>query len=282
MIEEVSWYDWEIVPLTGVGGQHIYLGDAICEKRLPTVAEAMDIVSRLCRQDVKITLVTPLVTDKGLIHTVAMVDALMKVFRPLEVVCNDWGIFDLVASMSGCIPIVGRLLAHQETDPRWYGISAPKFQTQFEREVQHFDGTVARLCYQPPPPQLLQHIRCCSLDQPEVFQYLSRRGVNRMELNNPLQGITVSPPSGWHLSLHVPDVLITLARNCLNIPVTSSETEPWACDNGCPVAPIVWKHESFLVELYQLTNGVYYFNSDIPRKCQEMGVDRIIRRMWRS
>lgn len=285
--EEVQWYDWTEVPLDMHGGGRVYVGDAMCEKRLPAIDFAVETARRLKQQAVDLTLVTPFVSEAGLKHTMDLIEALCDpvsgptfnpvsgpTLNPLEVVCNDWGVLDMVAELPGCLPIAGRQLVGQDTDPRWYGMMDTEFQQLFEREVQHVDDTIARLCRQPPPLPLVRHVQRCSLDQPFSLQYLSQRGVNRLELNNLLQGLDFSAPPGWHVSLHVPDVLVTIARDCANKPGAPCGENP--CPEGCCAAVEKWTHPSFPVSLYSRANGVYYLNPSIPRN---IGIDRIV---WRK
>ncbi|HEX7681869.1 MAG TPA: hypothetical protein VF713_27365 [Thermoanaerobaculia bacterium] len=150
----------------------------------------------------------------------------------------------------------------------------PAFQRPFERVVRHVDGTEAMLCHEMPSPALVRHLQRCSLDAPAAYELLFQYGVRRLEINNLLQGIDIEPPDGWHVSLHVPDVLVALARDCAAMPAPEN-AGAWSCRNGCP-PPAVWRHESVPVDLIQRANAVYYLNPSTPAFRKDLPIDRIV------
>jgi hypothetical protein len=100
----------------------LYFGTEFCEDRLPDADEAEAFCARARDAGLEATLLTPLVSPAGLERTARLFDALdARGWRP-AVVCNDWGVLDLVAARHPAWPRrAGRLVNRSLRDPRAYG-----------------------------------------------------------------------------------------------------------------------------------------------------------------
>ena len=97
----------------------------------------------------------------------------------------------------------------------------------------------------------MKHLRSCSIAIPDVLSFLQDLGVGRFEVSNPLQGIYLTPANGWDVTLHLPEVLVAVARDKFG--------------DGCKQ----WLHHSFPVELYQRDNMIFYNNSKVPANIKD-------------
>ncbi|MBN2482674.1 MAG: hypothetical protein JXD21_00565 [Candidatus Omnitrophica bacterium] len=168
--------------------QRIYFGDEFCNENIPSVDDTKRLMDFCSQHALRMTLVTPFLTDRG-------VDAYAGIVRllsgcqglDLEVVLNDWGFLPLCRE-SGVKISLGRLLTHQPSDPRlgthrrpgknisekWQRIPVNTYFTAFMKE---------------------QHIE-------------------RIELSNTALGVAKEQldEMPFSFSLHVPDVYLTLTR----------------------------------------------------------------------
>ena len=101
-------HDW---PVT-----HIHLGNEFCERLIPTPEKLKDAQFKIRQLELRLTLVTPMLTDAGLCR-------LDKLLRSLsegtEVVINDWGTLQrLHTEHTSLTPLLGRMLNKMIKDPR--------------------------------------------------------------------------------------------------------------------------------------------------------------------
>ncbi len=252
-MERAVWVDWG--DLTGATGtERAYVGDEADERALPTPDDAV----RALDLAAAVTLVTPPVSQCGLERALAVADAMASVGSRLEVVCNDWGMLRAVAANARLIPVVGRLLARQATDPRLGVLDDGAWQARFERDVPHADGTLVRLRHRPPTPDLRRLLRTCALDAPVTLEWLARLRVSRLEVGNVLQGLELTLRPGFTATLHMPEVLVAVAR------------DPW------PGGPGGRCHPSLPVVLHRHGSGIYYRNDRLPTNLATLPVDRLV------
>ncbi|MGE5458859.1 MAG: hypothetical protein ACM3NJ_00255, partial [Methanobacterium sp.] len=216
-MEFVRWLDWKDLRLNPIplAAERLYLGDECCAGRLPDPAEAARLLRKVSVEQLSVTLVTPFVSEQEGKHVLRLVDQMSRMCKDFEVVCNDWGIFQEVSQRENCMPIIGRLLVKQDTDPRLGQIGNAAYQSSMERTILHADGNLVHLKYASPHPDTLQHMKSCALDNIALLNYLGTvYRVNRFEVNNTLQGLVIDPPDNWHISLHIPEVLVSVSRYC--------------------------------------------------------------------
>jgi hypothetical protein len=90
-----------------------YIGSETCMADMPNITQ----INRLAKSN-KVTLVTPFVTDFEML-------ALEKIFKNvsnIEVVFNDWGVFELLKKYKKLTPVLGRFLTKQRSDPAAYPV----------------------------------------------------------------------------------------------------------------------------------------------------------------
>jgi hypothetical protein len=273
-MEIAHWLEWDDCKGHGLPEGRIYLGTETCQRLLPSREILVRSAADLKNAGRSFTFVIPFVGESAFRGLEALLGALEKTFPESEAVCNDWGVLCLVAEGTGLTPVIGRLLVRQKTDPRLAMLDDKAYQESGERDVRHRDGTVARLKHLLPDPTLVESLEQVPLDGPDFPVFLKRYRVDRMEINNTLQGIRAR---GVKLGLHVPDVLVAVARTCRDFP--ESAPSGGDCSAGsCSGEPTIRLYPGFPVPLYRKDNALFYLNAEYPAECDSLGIDRIIYR----
>jgi hypothetical protein len=167
------------------GYKRIYFGCEFDERRIPAARGGAAAVESCAAAKKKFTLVTPLMTDYGAARLKKLLRSL-KGYAPFEAVANDFGALEMIRD-AGLTPVAGRLLIKQKSDPRLATLKSARLRA---------------------------HFRKSAADNSEFAALLRENGIRRLELDNPLCGLT--PPAGFALSLYFPFVFLTLSmrREC--------------------------------------------------------------------
>jgi hypothetical protein len=238
----------------------VYVGDEIRHDHIPVASGLIALLEHAKWTGKEVTLVTPGLSQEGLQCALRTIRAVTAACGAYEVVCNDWGLLWALAEGGTVIPVVGRLLAGQATDPRLAMMDDPARQQPYERTVLHADGTLVELRYRRPGGALMAHLRDCSIMMPDIVRVLRDRGIHRCEVSNPLQGIDLRPLPDWNVSLHMPEVVVAVMRG----------------ERFCGAEK--WKHSSFPVELMRQNRSISYRNPLLPPHLDAMGIDRLVYR----
>ncbi|MDA8337028.1 MAG: hypothetical protein M0Z41_18930, partial [Peptococcaceae bacterium] len=171
----------------------LYFGREFCERALPKVDDVMRAVMFCNRYNRKFTLVTPYVTEDGLGKLRDIFASLERYRVGCEVVANDWGVLNLLRdSFPSLLPVLGRLLNKTWRDPR-------------------MDSHIHAI-----PKEDLGLFRTCSLAGPFMRDLLEIFGVDRIEMDNLLQGMDPNLLQwGYLVSLYLPYGVITTGRICV-------------------------------------------------------------------
>lgn len=232
----------------------VYLGEEGCGLFLSSQSFLRRVLA-LMEEGRAVTVVTPILTPEGERDLAVLLRALPV---PTEVVAGDIGAFALIAK-AGHIPIAGRLMSRQSTDPAIAGFARP----QPPRTVLTADGP-RRLEHRPPPNDLMEHFRTppiLSAGALQVLQALAG-GPPRVELDAPPHGLPYSMPENVTVSLHADECLLAVAacHGCADCP---QEPAPaGATRTGTPLH----RHKNLLL-----------YPSGIPNPPQQ--ADRLI---WRT
>jgi hypothetical protein len=241
---------------------------------LPGLEQALDYCQAQIDMGRYLTVVTSWLSDEFLAKAIELIELLSERHQQLEVVCNDWGLLHAANGRFACELVAGRLLAVQRTDPRLAMFGRVALQRTMEKDVPHVEGFTARLKHCAPSSALLAHLRQSPLDCPQTLNLLQTKHVHRFEVSNLLQGLETSPRAGWRVTLHYPDVLIAVARDCRSL---SSRKCPGKPDSTCST-PVAHAYDDFPVSLYRDANAWFYANPNVPDNLSEMGIDRLVRK----
>jgi hypothetical protein len=234
----------------------VYFGEEYCGRRLAPAHVFERVAERCCALGKRLTLLTPLVTDPELerLHdALAPALALARACPELELelVFNDWGVFEQYRGLTGLAPVLGTLLVKQKRDPGFAWL---------ERGVRPGDGD-------------LRHIRGLNIDANDYLRGFVETNFTRIELANTVQGW--STPCRLPASLHLPLVPVTTTRYCKWAAAAAGRrnaSDYVACSQPCRTRTARYQNRDHVLYLYG--NTQFYVNSRLPRDL--CGVDRLV------
>ncbi|MDP7079147.1 MAG: hypothetical protein QF415_04610 [Candidatus Undinarchaeales archaeon] len=240
------------------GHDRLYLGNGYCQRLMPTRTELTGALKRADDAGVAVTFVTPPVTQDGIARLKPL---LAELPDGTEIVANDWGVIDVVAEEGRLEPVVGGIIHKQKRGPRLMLAKEALTTEAWER------------------------FRTTNMDVPVVRSLLASRGVRRVEVENPFQGVSLRLGEGknpFHGSFHHPYVFVTISRYCL---VGLASTRPgrpeWGvfpCTQACKDSLFRLDHPTMGVPLYLKGCAVFAKNDALPSEDElvHMGIDRMV------
>ncbi len=277
-LEHALWIDHNRLPDRWDPEVRIYFGHETCPFRLPTPRQAGEAAGVFREHGLQVSLVTPpALANEGLKIALAVIEAMRRNLDELEVVCNDWGVMEYTARNGLGTPVIGRLLAAQAADPRIVRMLCPIVEGQPSLFVTHSDGTRCRLLRRAPSREMAAHFRSCWLDRPEILSYLSKYGIRRVELSNVAQGIELSRCADWSYTLHMPEVLVSVFRQCPGKGEDFNRLRRCG-EQTCSGDEIPWHLDGLPADLFRRDNALYYRCYERPGNLATLPVDRIVGR----
>ena len=239
--------------------RRVYFGSEFCQNLIPTETEVMSVLQAARDSGRAFTLVTPLVTDVGLDRLDPVLAALASEETGCEVVANDWGVLSTLRDQR-LEPLMGRVLNRLRKGPRIMRV-------------------IDRL-----PDETLRQYRENNLTVPVFRRFLHERGVRRVEVDNPLQGLELDlskGPDPLEGSLYTPFMAVTTTRLC---PTANSDSDKpvrigvWPCGRQCRTTSFTLTHPVMPGPLLLQGNAVFYENHDVPdeERLAEMGITRLV------
>lgn len=238
------------------GYSRLYFGAEFCQWRLPAPAAALRALYISAGLGMKLTLLTPWLTDTGMKKARAILSKLADAGAgDIEVVVNDYGLLTVLKDeFPSFVPVLGRLLVKQKRCPRVPGIM--EGLPEPGREVYTHPG----------------------IEDPVTVSYLKRFGIMRVELDSPLQGVEADlRPLGLKGSVYTPYAYVTATRHC----PASFDGKMWQAFSGCRVKGCLKNvielgnpaHEAAIL---MRGNAQFVENSVLPEDLAGMGIDRIV------
>lgn len=251
----------EINELVDISGRfsRIYFGNEFCERLLPKPEDLKEICAFTLKQGLQFTFLTPYVTNHGLRTLEKSFAYLLKANPNCEVVFNDYGVLRILLNRyNGYLkPVMGRLLIKMKRGPRLMNL----INILPEATVKYFRGH--------------------SLDTPAFRDFLLKNKIERVELDNLLQGIELNLRDyGISASLYIPYAYITTTRACLSIDgdVHGKEDDVgvFPCKKECQKYIFYLRNETMPVLLIRKGNTVFLKNDRVPENLDNIGVNRIV------
>ena len=287
-METAWWFDWREDAERLPRADRVYFGHETCAQRLPSIARAAELCRRAADGGTAVTLVLPCLTERGMAVGLRLVAHLVATFESLEVVASDWGLLRELSLRKLATPVVGRLLTAQHTDPRILRVVAPRSGVPGDRAVHpretptaalrhaiHLDGTLCDVEWRSPSPALVEHYRSCWIDRQEVMALLQDWGIHSCELSNTPQGIVFGRVAGWSCSLHVPEVLVAVMRQCPGPGEDMAGPAPCATCTG-DRGEIPWSCDTLPVPFFRRDNALYYRWARQPQELADLPIDRLV------
>lgn len=230
----------------------LYFGNEFCQNLLPTPKELESVLDFASSLD--FTLVTPYVTDEGLVKLESLF-ALAQRKRPdSEVVFNDWGVFNVLRQQYPSLtPVMGRLLNKMKRGPR--------LMTVLDRI----------------PAESREYFRSSNLSVPLFRRFLRDNGVKRVEFDNVLQGLDLDL-KGMELSLYMAFAYVTTSRFCLVNACDQPEKRElvgiFPCQRECRKYTFYLESKVMPVTMVRKGNTLFFKNEKYPEEMNR--VNRLV------
>jgi hypothetical protein len=253
--------------INNVRADRVYFGNEFCENLIPQYGRLKQCYALAKLKDKQFTFVSPFVTNYGLRKLECLFEFLDKQ-GAVEVVFNDWGVFDLLnRRFRNIVPVLGRLLTKQRRDPRLQKILLGRQQI-----VNRAKGTKTVFVPKKIPVTLFEHYRGSVINVPIFQKQLLSWGIKRIEIDNLIWGMNISVDKRIGVSVYLPYGYITTGRACGKISLTYA-----ACRKECQRYYIRLEDKDLAVPLLSIGNTVFYKSP--PPSLEELkkcGIDRIV------
>jgi hypothetical protein len=236
----------------------LYFGNEFCERLLPSHQEVESALEFVLKKGLWFTLVTPYCTELGLKKVNDLLKKVAQEKPGSEVVVNDWGVLRVLKSSSyDLTPILGRLLTKIKRGPRLMNM---------------LDVL---------PGEAVEYLKSSNLTVPLYSEFLKKNGIERVELDNSLQGFDFErADKGIHFSLYIPFAYVTTTRFCLtascDIPEKKGLVGVFPCQKECQKYTFYLENPVMPVMLIRKGNTIFFKNDKIPKGLKEKGVDRVV------
>jgi len=213
---------------------------------MPSLSRVQQALSFCRQQQIPLTLVTPVFYQGWLPDVEQLLDGLKGAFSEGdELLFSDLGMLALARKKLPELPLIcGRALSGQKRGPRILGLELS--------------------------PAELDYFQRGSWYSSEAVAFLQEQGVERIELDNLLQGIAPLP-SELSGSLHRPYALVTSSRHC---PFRKPHHEH-RCSGGCGEVFRLTTEQTD-IPLLQAGNSQFLKNDLLPENLAALGIDRIV------
>lgn len=216
---------------------------------MPTVSALKDVISFTGEKGLGLTVVLPYLPQDALEKAEEILEFLDGMNLYPEISISDWGMLHFIPErFPGRFPLVlGRILAKQKTGPR----------IELIREAR---------------PEAYQSAKRSHVDIPPFLRFLKERGVVRIDLDIPLQGLDIQFPDEpeFSISLFYPYAYISTTRRC---PVMLSGK----CD--CGGSTFILSSKGMPVPLYTRGNTVFFRHEKFPEIPENIKYDRLVREL---
>jgi hypothetical protein len=162
-----------------------------------------------------------------------------------EILASDLGTIRIVRQLSASTTLIaGRVLSGQKRGPRILDLDLQDAESSYFRQGRWY--------------------------QAESCKFLEEQGIDRVELDNLLQGIAPLP-TPLIGTLHVPYAMVTSSRNCPVRP--AGDFGP--CAGGCGEVFKLTTPQT-TVPLFQAGNTQFLHNPVLPENLAKLQIDRLV------
>jgi len=238
----------------------LYFGNEFCQRLIPSAQNVDQVMDFVREHHIAFSLITPYVTNEGLKKWTTLIEKVAEENSQSEVIFNDWGIFRAIKDLSGELePVLGRLMTKIKRGPRLMNV-------------------LDKL-----PPDAVKHLQSTNLSIKTYRKFLVERGINRVELDHPLQDIRLNHVgSDLHLSLYIPFAYVTTTRFCLvascDLPEKKGMVGIFPCEKECQKYTFTLDNPIMPCTLIRKGNTIFYKNEKIPKadELKEKKIDRLV------
>ncbi|MFA5114470.1 MAG: hypothetical protein WC469_00185 [Candidatus Omnitrophota bacterium] len=261
--------------------RRIYYGVEFCERLMPTPYDLSKVTDFILRNNLKLSLVTPYVTPRGLENAVALFDFLNSRRLQPEVIINDWGVLNVLRrKYKNLIPVLGRLLNKQKRGPTLITLLKERKNSS---PVYLYDPKRRSIVYQNKLPKGIEYYYKTSnvLSMPIIQDFLYNLDIKRIELDNVGQGFLSDLPKGKiSASVYVPFVYITTTFYCPSAGCEDNNTASLKlkpCHKECQKYIFKLRHPAMPKVIYLKGNTQFYKNRYLSiNMLKRAGVNRVV------
>lgn len=234
----------------------IYYGHEFCQRLLPSEADLRRAMDTAAERNRGFTFVTPFVTNAGMkrVKELVAVLAARTSEHNDEIVVNDFGVLHFLQREHPDIPLLlGRLLTKQKRGPRLLRIAARM------------------------PKAAVTHFQRANVDVPHTTAFLRTMGIQRVELDNLLQGIRRG--NGLPASLYYPYGYISTTRLCLMMNGDrpgKNLRSLGTCRQECRHYDVTLRHDDMPVDIHLKGNTQFFRNDTLPDDLAALNIDRLV------
>ena len=234
----------------------LYFGIEFCQNLIPSQEDIKEILKFVFENKIELTFVTPYLTNKGMEKIKPLIIYLIDKKAESEVVINDWGLLKwLSCEYPDTSLILGRLLNKQKRGPR----------------ILNLRNRV--------PESMFSHFQKSNVDSRIFRDFLKSKNVNRVELDNLLQGID-RPKESLKGSLYLPFAYVTTTRFCLSNFCLRNDIKAlrsvYECNRSCQEHVFKLQHKDMPIDLYLRGNTQFFKNDNVPEKLGLLNIDRLV------
>ena len=235
----------------------LYFGNEFCQRLIPTAEDLDYIMDFVKKNNIRLSLVTPYVTDEGIEKLELLLELLNEKLQESEVIINDYGTLELIREKKLKLkPVLGRLLTKQKRGPRILNIRDKL------------------------PKPAIEHFRRSNAEVPIFQEFLVKNGFDRVELDNLLQGVGDDlSKSKIRASLYFPYAYVTTTRFCLTSICDKKDAVPgiYPCKKECQkYGPFKLTNKNMPIPLLLKGNTQFFENKKLPQDLEERGIDRLV------
>lgn len=222
----------------------VYIGSEFCQNLLPEVNYLKQILNQL--SDKKISLITPIVNEVGLLKIGQILDFLTKEVKSLEIIVNDFGVLNLVHhKYPFIVPVLGRIISQQVV-------------TLYPNSSVKDANTIKTLC--------------------------SKYNIDRIEIDTKGKNTSIEIPKSikkLKVSLYYPYLLVTTTNRCI-IPRLFDESydvnKNYKCHQECLKIQkaITFSYPMIKEKIYLKGNTHFIRHKTLPKNIEKMNIDRIV------
>lgn len=224
----------------------LYFGAEFCSWAMPSRSEILKARELARHSGLKFTLMTPVMREETIAELSDLFNLLADDWQAEdELLISDLGALEPAAqSLPQAQIILGRALSGQKRGPRITGLALSGEAQEYFRQGSWYGH--------------------------EARQLLTEIGVERIELDNLLQGIAPLP-DGIQGSLHYPWLMVTSSRNCPYHRDKTGRRCSVACGEGFRLTTDQTSHP-----LLQAGNSQFIENRVLPVDFAALGIDRLV------
>lgn len=233
--------------------QAIYIGNEFCERLLPSLEEFKEILNWCKAEKIKLVLLSPFLTDKGIIAFDALVEIAVLKLGKFDVVVNDWGLLSVLEDKYKDINIyLGRILTSRYIFP-------------LTRIRDRINVT-----------------KSYSWNFPDDFMdFCISKKINGFEFNSLKQLVNTKDQlrnHGLKINFYFPYIYITTTRlcNCIDGYKGYYRDSIHKCEYECKNFLAKMKNKMFKKNIISRGNA-YFYQADIDMLKNNVEIDRIIR-----